>query len=64
MEITNRNTFTDEEVFFDKEKGLVYIGKACYSIKDLETIVLKSRMKDFNESLNYRVSNYGKSRTF
>lgn len=58
MEITNKNTFTDEPVHFDKPKGLVYIGKACYKIKDLERIIGVFKVKDFNDSLNYRVRKY------
>lgn len=58
MEITNKNTFTEEKVYFEEDKGLIYIGKACYSIKDLEKIIKKVKTKDLNESLNYRVRKY------
>jgi hypothetical protein len=62
MEILNKNTFTEDKVYFEnsKEGILVYIGKSCYSVKDLELIVAKSKLKDFNESLNYRIMNYQK----
>lgn len=35
---------------------LIYIGKSCYSLTDLEKIVNKAKTKDFYESLNYRVT--------
>lgn len=60
MEITNRNTFTDETVHIDNEKGVAYIGKACYKLSDLEAVIAKSKIKDINESLNYRVLKYKK----
>jgi hypothetical protein len=64
MEILNRNTFTEEEVTFkntkkgDSDFTLVYIGKSCFALHDLEKIVSFAKKKDFNESLNYRVRNY------
>lgn len=58
MEITNKNTFTDEKVYYEKERGLVYIGKSCYKIDDLEKVVMIGKAKDLNESLNYRVRNF------
>lgn len=40
---------------------LVYIGKSCYSLKDLEALISKIKVEKsgdekFIESLNYRVS--------
>ncbi len=61
MEITNKNTFTDEKVYFERPNGLVYIGKACYTIEDLEKLTTTFRVKDFNDSLNYRVRKYIKN---
>ena len=61
MEVTNRNTFTDEKVYFDRSKGLIYIGKACYQIKDLEKIIKNYKVKDLNDSLNYRVRRYAEN---
>lgn len=60
MEILNRNTFTDEEVYTEKKnsEALIYIGKACYSVKDLEKIISLSKTKDLNQSLNYRIEKY------
>lgn len=60
MEILNRNTFTDEEVYIEKNNSetLIYIGKACYSINDLEKIVNLAKTKDLNQSLNYRIEKY------
>lgn len=58
MEITNKNTFTEEQVHFDRTEGLVYIGKSCYRIEDLERITVTFRVKDLNDSLNYRVKKY------
>lgn len=37
---------------------LIYIGKACYSVKDLEKIITLSKTKDLNQSLNYRIEKY------
>ena len=54
----NKNTFTEEQVHFDRSKGLVYIGKSCYKIEDLERITTAFRAKDLNDSLNYRVRKY------
>ena len=61
MKILNRNTFTEEKVTFkkvEKESTLIYIGKACYSLQDLEYVVSRVKLKYLNESLNYRVKNY------
>jgi len=61
MKILNRNTFTEEKVTFkkvEKESTLIYIGGACYSLQDLEYVISKVKLKDLNESLNYRVKNY------
>lgn len=60
MEILNKNTFTEDKVYFEKTKEgtLIFIGKSCYSVKDLEFIISKSKLKDFNECLNYRVKDY------
>jgi len=61
MKILNRNTFTEEKVTFkkvEKESTLIYIGGACYSIQDLEYVISRVKLKDLNESLNYRVKNY------
>jgi hypothetical protein len=61
MEILNKNTFSDENVAIEKNrKGdtLIYIGKACYSLNDLEKVVSFAKTKDLNESLNYRVKNF------
>ena len=60
MEILNKNTFSDENVTIEKKKGdtLIYIGKACYSLNDLEKVVNFAKAKDLNESLNYRVKNF------
>jgi len=47
-----------------EEITLVYIGKNCYSLKDLENIIKqiksKKKEKDFMDSLNYRVRTYTK----
>jgi len=68
MKIINRNTFSEDVVTTKKmilptsEKvTLVYIGKSCYSLEDLENLVgniknRKSGDEKFIESLNYRVS--------
>lgn len=60
MEILNKNTFSDEDVTIEKKKGdtLIYIGKACYSLRDLERVINFAKTKDLNESLNYRVRNF------
>lgn len=60
MEILNKNTFSDENVTMEKRKGetLIYIGKACYSLRDLERVINFAKTKDLNESLNYRVKNF------
>jgi hypothetical protein len=58
MKIENKNTFIDEKVYIDKEKGLIYIGKNAYSVKSLEKIVQLAKVKDINDSLNYRVRKY------
>jgi hypothetical protein len=66
MEILNRNNFTEEEVTFKNiKKGdnksdftLIYIGKSCFALHDLEKVVNFAKKKDLNESLNYRVKNY------
>lgn len=60
MEILNRNTFTDEGIYIEKKNSevLIYIGKACYSVKDLEKIISISKTKDLNQSLNYRIEKY------
>lgn len=58
MKVSNKNTFTDEKVHFEKDKGLVHIGKSCYKIEDLEKIVIAGKAKDLNDSLNYRVRTY------
>lgn len=60
MEILNKNTFTDEKVYIDKKNSeiLIHIGKACYSVKDLEKIITLSKTKDLNQSLNYRIEKY------
>jgi len=73
MEILNRNTFNEDDVTSKKvsisyptheEITLVYIGKNCYSLKDLENIIKqiksKKKEKDFMDSLNYRVRTYTK----
>lgn len=62
MEILNRNTFSGEEVTSKEVKGtkLVYIGKSCYSLHDLEKVITFVNKKDLNESLNYRIKNYSK----
>ena len=70
MKILNRNTFSEERVTSKKmnithpsheEITLVYIGKSCYSLEDLDNLVRKVKMEKsgdekFIESLNYRVS--------
>ena len=60
MEILNKNTFSDENVTIENRKGdtLIYIGKACYSLRDLERVINFAKTKDLNESLNYRVKNF------
>jgi hypothetical protein len=60
MEILNRNTFSDDNVTIEKKKGdtLIYIGKACYSLIDLERVINFAKTKDLNESLNYRVKDF------
>jgi len=60
MEILNKNTFSDENVTIEKKKGdtLIYIGKACYSLRDLERVINFAKTKDLNESLNYRVRHF------
>lgn len=60
MEILNKNTFSDDNVIIEKvdDVTLVYIGKACYSLRDLEKVVAIAKKRDFNESLNYRVRQY------
>jgi hypothetical protein len=60
MEILNKNTFTDEKVYIEKNNSetSIHIGKACYSIKDLEKIINLTKTKDFNQSLNYRIEKY------
>lgn len=72
MEILDKNTFTEEEVTIEVVKNkdrtissmgnstLVHIGKACYSLQDLEKIVNFAKKKDLNESLNYRIKKYTK----
>ncbi len=37
---------------------LIYIGKSCFALHDLEKIMSFAKKKDLNESLNYRVKNY------
>ena len=65
MRILNRNTFVDDEVTIKKNKKgdsiLIYIGKSCYSIQDLERVINFAKTKDLNESLNYRVKEYNKN---
>lgn len=70
MKILNRNTFSEDDVTIKKlivahpshEEGtLVYIGKSCYLLKDLEDMITKIKIEKsgdqkFVESLNYRVS--------
>lgn len=58
MKIENKNTFIDENVYIDKEKRLIYIGKNAYSVRSLEKIVQLTKVKDINDSLNYRVRKY------
>jgi hypothetical protein len=64
MRILNKNTFVDEEVTFktikknDNDFTLIYIGKSCYSLQDLKRIISKVEIKDFNDSLNYRIKKY------
>lgn len=62
MKILNRNTFTEEKVTFiengENKPTLIYFGGACYSLQDLEYVVSRVKLKDLNESLNYRVKNY------
>lgn len=72
MRILNRNTFSEDEVTTKKlvvahpshEEGtLVYIGKSCYLLKDLEDMITKIKIEKtgdqkFVESLNYRVRNH------
>lgn len=62
MEILNKNTFVEENVTVEVSDGstLIHIGKACYSLQDLEKIVSFAKKKDLNESLNYRVKKYTK----
>jgi predicted aconitase len=72
MKILNRNTFSEEEVTSKKmniahpsheEITLIYIGKNCYSLEDLEGVIEQiknKKKKDFNDVLNYRVSTYTK----
>lgn len=70
MRILNRNTANEDEVTTKKlivthpshEEGtLVYIGKSCYLLKDLEDMITKIKIEKTGdqkliESLNYRVS--------
>lgn len=39
---------------------LIYIGKSCFALHDLEKIINFVNKKDLNESLNYRIKNYSK----
>lgn len=71
MKILNRNTFTEENVTIEvvrvsenklvDDSTLIYMGKNCYSLQDLEKILNFANKKDLNGSLNYRVKKYTES---